>query len=192
MSKLTYFFSDAEFDGPVPGENSMISFGCAAYDEGGAEIGSFERNLLPLEGAVRHPSTMSWWETEPEAWAATQTNQVPPEAAIKDLVDWVRALPGDVLFCAAPLIAEGLWFDHYLVKFTDYRVAMPFTDDPLFVGDGLDVMSYAQAVLGWARTPIRKELPPKLLEGVNHTHLAIDDARGHAAVFFNARRFKTT
>ncbi len=190
MNTLTYLFSDCEFDGPVPGENSMISFGCVAYDEGGAEIGSFESNLLPLEGAVRDARTMRWWDAEPEAWTATQSNQVQPEAAMRDLVAWVRALPGDVLFCAAPLMAEGLWLDYYLAKFTDCRVAMPFTDDPLFAGDGLDVMSYVQAVLGLARTPIRTELPPELLKGVNHTHLAIDDARGHAAVFFNARRIR--
>jgi hypothetical protein len=80
-------------------------------------------------------------------------------------------------------MGDGLWLDFYLQKFTQDRIAMPFGDSPLFVGDGLGIMSYVQAVLGLPRTPIRKELPPALLKGVNHTHLPLGDARGHAAVF---------
>ena len=188
MTTFTYCFVDAEFDGPVPGANSMLSFACAAYSEDGIEIAEFVRSLYPLEGATQDSRTMGWWKTEPEAWAATQTDQVSPDVAMTAFTRWVRRLPGDVIFAAAPLMGDGLWLDFYLQKFTQDRIAMPFGDDPLFVGDGLDVMSYVQAVLGLARTPIRKELPPELLNGVNHTHLPLDDARGHAAVFFNARR----
>ncbi|MBD24704.1 MAG: hypothetical protein CMG46_06835 [Candidatus Marinimicrobia bacterium] len=191
MSLFTYFFADCEFDGPTPGINSMVSFGCVAHREDGKEIDKFERNLLPLDGAVTDARTMRWWSTQPDAWSYTQTNQVPAKSAMEDLVNWVRDLPGNVLFCAAPLMGDGIWLDWYLKKFTDYRITMPQSNRPLFVGDGLDIMSYVQAVLGLAHTPIMKDLPTYLLTGVNHNHFAIDDARGHAKVFFNARRART-
>ena len=34
----------------------------------------------------------------------------------------------------------------------------------------------------------RPNYPPELLGDVPHTHKPIDDARGHAALYFNARR----
>lgn len=188
MTTLTYCFVDAEFDGPVPGTNSMLSFACAAFNEEGIEVDTFAHSLFPLDGAAQDPRTMAWWKTEPDAWAATQTDQVPPREAMTAFTTWVRALSGNVVFAAAPLMGDGLWLDYYLQKFTQDRIAMPFSDDPLFIGDGLDVMSYVQAALRLPHPPIAAELPPELLTGVNHTHLPLDDARGHANVFFNTRR----
>lgn len=48
---MSYIISfDIEADGPVPTQNSMISFGCATYDETGAFISSFYCNINPLDG----------------------------------------------------------------------------------------------------------------------------------------------
>ena len=62
-----YVSTDIEADGPIPGPNSMLSFGSAAFLADGTMIGTFSRNLETLEGAVADPDTAKWWLTQPEA-----------------------------------------------------------------------------------------------------------------------------
>ena len=44
-SKEIYVSTDVETDGPIPGPNSMLSFGSAAYIGGKELIGTFSANL---------------------------------------------------------------------------------------------------------------------------------------------------
>ena len=44
---ITYVVIDAEFDGPLPGINSMISLGAVAINKNGDTLGDFEINILP-------------------------------------------------------------------------------------------------------------------------------------------------
>ena len=48
-----YVSTDVEADGPIPGPNSMLSFGSAAYAPDKTLIGTFSANLLQLPGAER-------------------------------------------------------------------------------------------------------------------------------------------
>ena len=50
-SKEIYVSTDVEADGPIPGPNSMLSFGSAAYSGGKELIGTFSANLETLPGA---------------------------------------------------------------------------------------------------------------------------------------------
>ena len=56
------------------------------------------------------------------------------------------------------------------------------------IGAGVDVPSYVQAALNMAYFKSRPQYPLELLDGALHTHRPLDDARGHAALYFNARR----
>ena len=52
-SKEIYVSTDVEADGPIPGPNSMLSFGSAAYTSGKELIGTFSAN--PTGGPTK------WW-----------------------------------------------------------------------------------------------------------------------------------
>jgi hypothetical protein len=62
-----YVSTDIEADGPIPGPNSMLSFGSAAYTRKKELLGTFTANLHTLPAATADPKTMEWWRTQPEA-----------------------------------------------------------------------------------------------------------------------------
>jgi hypothetical protein len=71
MSREPIFIvTDGEFDGPIPGRNSMLSFASVAVTPAGEQLGEFEATLETLEGSQPEPETMAFWETAPAAYAA--------------------------------------------------------------------------------------------------------------------------
>ena len=60
-----YVSTDVETDGPIPGPNSMLSFGSAAYRADKKLIATFSANLDTLPGAAGDPKTMAWWQQQP-------------------------------------------------------------------------------------------------------------------------------
>jgi hypothetical protein len=102
---------------------------------------------------------------------------------MSDFTTWVRALGPQRVFAAAPLAFDGTWIDYYLRRFTQYGLVQgPYETDKLFTGTALCLRSYAAAVLGVpiAEVPGADGLPQDWLGNVEHTHRAIDDARGFA------------
>jgi len=61
-----YVSTDVETDGPIPGPNSMLSFGSAAYLADKTLVSTFSANLQLLPGASGDPKTMEWWKTQPK------------------------------------------------------------------------------------------------------------------------------
>ena len=57
---------------------------------------------------------------------------------------------------------------------------------------GVDVPSYAQAALSIKYFTTRPNHPPELLQDVTHTHRPTNDASGHVALCFDARRHTRT
>lgn len=47
--------TEVEADGPIPGPDSMLSFGSAAYTADKRLVSTFSSNLETLEGATPHP-----------------------------------------------------------------------------------------------------------------------------------------
>jgi len=101
-SKEIYVSTDVEADGPIPGPNSMLSFGSAAYTGRKELIGTFSANLETLPGATADPKTAEWWAQQPEAWAACRQEMEMPETAIGRYVLWLKALPGKPVFVGYP------------------------------------------------------------------------------------------
>ncbi|WP_331065079.1 hypothetical protein [Nocardioides sp.] len=97
-------------------------------------------------------------------------------------VDWIRSLPGPRAFAAAPLSFDGTWMDYYLRRFTTYVLHQgPYEEDRLFDGPALCLRSYTAALTGRAPADLpANQLPGHWLGDVEHTHQAIDDARGFA------------
>src|SRR6188768_2295413 len=112
-----YVSTDIEADGPIPGPNSMLSVGSAAFLAEGTMLGTFTANLELLPGAAGDPKTMAWWETQPEAWAETRKDLREPAAAMADYAAWLRALPGRPVFVAYPASYDFMFVYWYLMRF---------------------------------------------------------------------------
>lgn len=172
-----YVSTDVETDGPIPGPHSMLSFGSAAYLADKTLIGTFSANLETLPGASGHPATMRWWQTQREAWEACRQNLQHPEAALKNYVAWLKALPGQPVFVAYPVVFDYMFIQWYLHRFAGES---PFS----FVG--LDIKTYAMAMLKRDFTEIvRSNMPKRWFDDLPHTHKALDDAIEQGALFCN-------
>ncbi|MBL8596806.1 MAG: 3'-5' exoribonuclease [Devosia sp.] len=181
----TFVVTDIEADGPSPLRSSMLSFASVACDVTGTVLGEFEAVLEPRSDRTPHPDTMAWWETQPEAWVHATTNPEPPEVVMPRYADWVESLPGFRVFAAAPMIFDGLWMDHYLETYADTRVlGTPLKHArQIFRGGGVCLYTMAGTLRGaeylkWGM----QRVPPEWYGHIEHTHRAIDDARGFANV----------
>jgi hypothetical protein len=181
---VTFVVTDIEADGPSPLGSSMLSFASVACDVTGRVIGEFEAVLEPRFDRQPHPETMAWWQTQPEAWAYATTDAAPPETVMPRYADWVESLPGYRVFAAAPMSFDGLWMDHYLEAYAGVRVlGHPTSGRQIFRGGGVCLYTMAGTLRGapylnWGM----QRVPPEWYGHIEHTHRAIDDARGFANV----------
>jgi hypothetical protein len=181
----TFVVTDIEADGPTPLGSSMLSFASVACDVTGTVLGEFEAVLEPRSDKQPHPDTMAWWQTQPEAWAHATANPEPAEIVMPRYADWIESLPGFRVFAAAPIIFDGLWMDHYLHTFAGTRVfGTPLKNErQIFRGGGVCLYTMAGTLRGaeylkWGM----QRVPPEWYGHIEHTHRAIDDARGFANV----------
>lgn len=176
-----YVSTDVESDGPIPGPHSMLSFASAAYRADKTPLGTFEVNLELLPGAAGHPDTLEWWRNQPEAWAACRENPRPPEAAMREYLAWLKALPGAPVFVAYPAAFDFMFVCWYLHRFVGEN---PFSHS------ALDIKTYAMALL---RNPYHQctkaYMPKEWFDDLPHTHRALDDAIEQGALFCNMLRY---
>lgn len=172
-----YFSTDVETDGPIPGPNSMLSFGSAAYTADGTLLGTFEANLRTLPGAYGHPVTMAWWKEHLDAWDACRTDTVEPADAMPAYVEWVQSIPGKPVFVAYPAGFDFLFMYWYLVR---------FTGDSPFSFAALDMKTLAMTAMGCDYTAATKgRMPREWFPDRPHTHRALDDAINQGVLFCN-------
>jgi hypothetical protein len=119
-SSEIYVSTNVEADGPIPGPNSMLSFGSAAYTGQKELIGTFSANLETLPGATADP-TAEWWAQPPEAWAACRQELEIPETVMRHYVVWLKALPGKPVFVGYPAGFDFLFVYWYLICFAGER-----------------------------------------------------------------------
>ena len=107
-----------------------------------------------------------------------------------DFVSWVKGLGAVREFVASPLGFDGTYVDHYLRRFTAYGLAQgPDETDRLFHGAGLCLKSLACGVMGGDPATFSvHDLPGEWFGEVEHTHRAIDDARGYAHLLVEVLR----
>jgi hypothetical protein len=162
-----------------------------AVTASGERVGEFEAVLEPLPGSQPDPQVWAWFQSQPpEVLAAATTDPQPVPQVMADFVGWVRGLGVERELVASPLGFDGPYVDHYLRRFTTYSVCPAIYDeDPLFHGPGLCLKSLACGVAGgdWATFSVH-ELPQEWFGHVEHTHRAIDDARGYANLLVEVLR----
>jgi hypothetical protein len=172
-----YVSTDVEADGPIPGPNSMLSFGSAAYLANKTLIGTFSANLNELPGAVADPKTAQWWSTQPAAWAACRQNPEPPEAAMRRYITWLKGLPGKPVFVGYPASFDFLFVYWYLIR---------FAGESPFSFSALDIKTYAMALLKKDyRKSTKAGMPKHWFDPHRHTHIALDDAIEQGELFCN-------
>ena len=177
--KELYFSADMEADGPIPGPYSMLSFGVVALTEAGEELGSFEANLETLPNADTDPSTMDWWKTQGEAWAAHRKNLQDPAQAMKNFTDWVLKTCGKeyvpVMVCM-PAGFDFMFLYWYMKNFATSAFSFSCIDMRTFV--------MASRKTGYKKTS-KKYWPKRWFPNLPHTHVAVEDAREQGQAFIN-------
>lgn len=185
INKEIYFSIDIETDGPIPGENSMLSLGAVAYAEDGTEVGSHEVNLTPLPYTVSDPDTMEWWNTQPKAWAAVQENQVKAIKAMPAFAEWIEELCHPKGFYTPVAVCYPAAFDFmfvswYLQMFAGYNP---------FAFRCIDVRSFVMAHESSLYIQTTKNYwSSSWFSSSPHTHIAVDDAREQGQTFMNILR----
>jgi hypothetical protein len=172
-----YVSTDVEADGPIPGPNSMLSFGSAAYRADKSLVATFEANLETLPGAQGDAKTMEWWKGQPLAWEACRRDPKKPEEAMPRYLAWLAGLPGKPVFVAYPAAYDFLFVYWYLMR---------FCGESPFSHSALDIKTYAMALLGCPyRDATKARMPKNWFDPLPHTHRALDDALEQGALFCN-------
>jgi len=179
--KQIYLSIDGEFDGPIPPDYSMISFGVAAMDgDTGALLDTFEANLERLPNAKQLERTMEWWAGQPEAWEACHINVRDPKEAMTEYIEWQESLVSKynakLCYIGYPVTIDFMFVYYYTMHFVgkDYAGF-----------NGADIKSYASALLKKHHKKVNKRNMPRRWFGeARHTHIALDDAieQGELAV----------
>ena len=170
-----YVSTDIETDGRIPGPNSMLSFGSAAFTADKQLVSTFTANLHFLPGATGDPETMTWWATLPKAWAACRTDLRDPAEAMPDYVKWVKGLSGKPVFVAYPAGFDFLFMYWYMIR---------FAGESPFSHSALDMKTYAMVLMGCDyREATKRNMPKKWFSKHPHTHKALDDAIEQGELF---------
>jgi DNA polymerase III alpha subunit (gram-positive type) len=177
-----YVVVDIETDGPIPGMNSMLSLAAVATTAK-KEVDTFYRKLEPLESAEQDQKTMDWWKTEPEAWQEATSDAKPAKDVIIELCDWLDKLGKNPIFVAHPISFDYPIVRWYLSKFAAKN---PFATTGAWTA--LDLSSFIAGKYNLSLNNSRRpNLPETLKVGMpDHTHNALDDARGFGVILRNA------
>lgn len=179
---------DIECTGPCPGLNSMISIGAVACEEADNEEGyniidTYFANLEELDDTWRNEQTMEFWARFPEAWKASTENARPAEEVMQEFKKWATKVSsgrGRPVFVGYPAGFDWPFVYYYMHRFTDSCV---------FGFQALDMKSYAHAIMGKNfRYATKRNMPKEWFSKLPHTHIASDDAKEQAHLFFQMRK----
>jgi hypothetical protein len=178
MSKSEIYVSvDIETDGPIAPDNSMLSFGAAAFDKEGKLLSTFSANLNKLPNAIENPDTMAWWSQNQKAYDETRKDLQDPKAAMMNFISWVESLGGKPVFVGYPC-----GFDFTIM----YWYMIHFVGRSPFSFSALDIKSYAMAMLKTDfRETTKRNMPKRWFPKDPHTHVAVQDAIEQGKLFIN-------
>lgn len=168
---------DIEADGPIPGENSMLSLGAVAFSEEGEVLGKFQENLETLPDARPNRDTMAWWKGYPAAWEAARKDPIHPKSVMLHFRNFLQGLPGKAVLIGYPAGFDFTFIYWYFIKFIGYSP----------VGwSCMDIKTIAWCLLGKPYyLCIKRKFPREWFKGVKnkHTHVAVDDALEQGQIF---------
>jgi len=97
--------------------------------------------------------------------------------------EWVKSFDKSAVFVASPLVLDYPFIKWYLDRFGGEQLFEDF--EP--VQRTLDLASFTAGKLNIPLAKARRmQLPPKITQGMpDHSHKAIDDARGYGVILRN-------
>ena len=172
-----YFSFDIEADGPIPGDYSMLSLGCVAFDRNGVELGEWYANFELLPGASQHPDTMKFWSENQRYYDLTRDWVQSPQEAMTHFVEWVESFDGSPVAVAMPAGFDFTWMWWYCNKFVG-RCPFSFSC--------IDMKTMAMCLIGKPyRDSTKLNWPRHWFSQLPHLHHALSDAREQGQTFSN-------
>lgn len=185
-----YLSIDIETDGPIPGANSMLQLGAAAFHPNGELLGKTQWNLEELYGARPNPSTMDWWKTQGDLYEETRKDTKEPTLVMEEFVKFAleqknKTVSKGVTVVAYPASFDWMFVYWYLIKLLGN--AYPFGMS------ALDIKSYVAGKLGTNfRNTVKKNMPREWFQNLpKHTHRAVDDAYEQGVLFMRILNAET-
>lgn len=193
MTKPIYFSLDIETDGPIPGVNSMLQLGCAAFTEGNGikPISTFSMNIQKLDDAVEDAKTMQFWKANEKIYESFKMNANPPAYAMSAFSDWIegiskaRSMREEINYKpVAVAYPPGFDFTFIYWYFFKFLGSCPFSRRCI------DISSYYAGMT-------KKDFHACYKRNFNkswfstehkHTHYAVDDAIEQGILFINMVR----
>ncbi|MEX0598430.1 MAG: exonuclease [Candidatus Paceibacterota bacterium] len=189
FNKEIYISIDIESDGPIPGENSMLSLGAAAfclenvnkifYNDifvEGKLISTYSTNLELLPNATPNPDTMKFWSDNKFAYDETRRNLLSPDIAMFNFDQWLQSFkPRQCVAVCYPAGYDFTWVYWYLMK---------FVGKSQFSHSALDIKTLVMGALKTNyRNSVKKNFPKRWFGKSKHSHIALDDAIEQGEIF---------
>jgi hypothetical protein len=178
-----YISADIEADGPVPGPNSMLSFGlviAASFDgdtfvPAGPDADSFYSELRPISDSFdRDALAVSGLDRD-----ALVRGGEDPAVAMNAAYEWVQSVAGDrrPVLVAWPLAYDWLFLQWYFLRFS-------VAGSPFGFSSCVDMKTMFWRHVGMPLDAAgMDDLPPELRSTAPHAHHALGDATQQAAIF---------
>ena len=182
---MLYFSFDIEADGPSPATNSMLGFALVVFDQDGNVLGTFERNILPLDGHQQDPDTIQWFKLPQniDAYNYLATNQVSAYDFIRDLVSFIGLYADQPKkWIAAPSAYDWQWLNYYYFAFYPPVAEMPFVK-LAFKAECISSYFTQYTTMKKMTRDQSTQLWKDLAGECVHTHKALDDAMEQGIVF---------
>lgn len=179
---VLYLSFDIETDGDAPSVNNMLSIGIYGFDQTGAAVVEYQRNIAPHDTKVSDERCMKeFWNKNPEAWAFVQQDQVSAETCmlqVAELFTSVKAKYKKVRWVARPAAYDWQWLNCYYSEFGP-------ADKPS-IGFKARCISTMFDVYKEFNELTKKEedaVWAEMTKGLALTHNPLDDAKYQAALY---------
>jgi hypothetical protein len=112
-----YILTDVESNGPIPSDNSMLSFGSFAVDIDGNIYGIFYANLKCLKESKPNKNTMEWWKNYPQQYKQATYAPLDPAGVMTLYAEWLGSLKCKNIKMVADCSFDWMYMQWYLVHF---------------------------------------------------------------------------
>jgi hypothetical protein len=180
-TKELYYSLDIESDGPIPGPNSMLSLGCAAFEAFNEQpISEFSINFETLKDGKPDSNTMKFWLKNQSAYDATRKFTKEPIYAMHNFVSWVeqiaKARNKIPVIVAYPAGFDFTFLYWYLMHF---KGRSPFS----FACLDIKTLAFATGEVDSYRDSKKRNFPKAWFPTNKHTHIAVEDAVEQGRIF---------
>lgn len=162
-----YIIVDVETDGPIPGDNSMLSLGACTLDE---PEQTWYTEIKPIRLASYNPQTVEFLKNNGLDREEVKKNGMFPNLAMESFDRWLTEVAqGDRL----RFVSDNAAFDPMFVFWYLHH----------FVGTcqfGFGALSLTSLYAGITGEMKRANEYKKKYRTVGHSHNALDDSRGNA------------